>query len=500
MPGERNADRERCVKALNKIAASIGVERTSNNAGKAKVEELIERVRQKVEKSGWTSEADEDVWEQTTVAYHGTWSQQCAEVHAEASEDPEVEWKFMAFQATYNCTDGEWTSVDRRAQAALFDRFKTFALALGLFLEAVGISITLEWATKTMQHLHIHLYMHLKKAFHRRGRDALSRFAFETIHPHLEANRASGKCFLGAVRFGHFYVYVDKIGSVLSWSDFLPFQDYGVEGWWLDNLLKQGKLHRDVYLKWAAQVGVGFQRRLGDMMAADRYEKERAAEEAACSAAADLADSVLPLRSFQEVDRFLDFFSRGGRFFRRPMLAIIGGTNLGKSVLAADVLRRVGLLVDVPSFLEITVEQNPSLDFAEFDSRKHSGVLLDGVGDALILKSNRESLQWRAKLSKGGQSATNMYAYKYTLARRAIVATFDLSAKNLEQFEQDHWLSCDLNVIVLRLREKAYLEAVAPSVPEVPPFPLEDRPGKRRWLNSPARTALSTNACDQWGR
>ena len=486
MPSDRNLERERHVKALNKMAADIGVKRVPSNAGKAKLEELIEAVRHHVESHGWSTEADEDVFEQAVTAYLGTWPG--AELE-EAEKGEAKEWKFMAFQATYNCTVGEWTAVDQRQQEALFGRFKTFALALGLLFEAVGISITLEWATQAMQHLHIHLYMHLKKAFHRKGRDALSGFAFENIQPHLESNRASGKCFMGAVRFGHFYVFVDKIGSVLSWADFLPFQHYGVEGWWLDNLLKQGKLHRDNYLKWAARIGVGFQRRLGDVKAAERYEKEQAAEEAASLAAAALASSVLPLKPFQEVDRFLQFFARGGRFFRRPLLAIIGGTNLGKSVLAADVLRRVGLLVDAPDFLEITVEQNPCLDLADFDLRKHSGVLLDGVGDTLILKSNRESLQGRAKLSKGGQSATNMYAYRYTLARRAIVATFDLSAKNLEQFEQDHWLSCDLNVIVLRLQEKAYIDAVAPVVPEVPPFPLEVRPGKRRWLNSPLRSA-----------
>ena len=33
-----------------------------------------------------------------------------------------------------------------------------------------------------------------------------------------------------------------------------------------------------------------------------------------------------------------------------------------------------------------------------------------------------------------------VYSYKYTLARRAIVATFDLSAENLDLFESDHWL------------------------------------------------------------
>ena len=396
----------------------------------------------------------------------------------------------MAFQTTYNCCLGELTSTDAGVQAGLFGRIKSFALALGSKLRSTGVTVTLEWATKEMRHMHAHFYMHLRDSFHKKGRDALDVFMFEEISPHLEPNRASGKTFKGAVRFGHFYVYVDKIGSVASWANFLPFEDYGEEGWWLDNLLKQSKLTRDVYLKWAARVGVGFQRRLGDVKAAERYDKERAAENAAAAEAAVLESALLPVKSFPEVERFVASFGRSGRWFRRPVLAIIGGTNSGKSMLAASVLRRVGGMVGAPGFLEVTVEDNPSLDFADFDLRHHSGVLLDGVADAMILKANRESLQGRPKVSKGGQSATNMYAYKYTLARRAVVATFDLSAKNLEEFVKDHWLSCPLNVIVLRLTEKAYQEPLAAEVLQVSMDAQPEREKKRRWLGSPARPCV----------
>ena len=44
-----------------------------------------------------------------------------------------------------------------------------------------------------------------------------------------------------------------------------------------------------------------------------------------------------------------------------------------------------------------------------------------------------------------------MYAYKYTLSRRAIIATSDLSAENLQAFKEDHWLLCEKNVIVLQV-------------------------------------------------
>ena len=48
--------------------------------------------------------------------------------------------------------------------------------------------------------------------------------------------------------------------------------------------------------------------------------------------------------------------------------------------------------------------------------RKHAGVLFDGVGDLLLLRENRESLQGRPKVTKGARSATNIYAYAYTMA------------------------------------------------------------------------------------
>ena len=47
------------MKGMNKIAANIGVDRAATNAGKAKVEKMIEAVRQHVECSGKTrSEVD----------------------------------------------------------------------------------------------------------------------------------------------------------------------------------------------------------------------------------------------------------------------------------------------------------------------------------------------------------------------------------------------------------------------------------------------------------
>ena len=56
-----------------------------------------------------------------------------------------------------------------------------------------------------------------------------------------------------------------------------------------------------------------------------------------------------------------------------------------------------------------------------------------------------------------------MYAYPYTLCGRGVVATFDLSASNLDMFETDHWLSNEKNCLVLRLTRPAYVTPQRPA-------------------------------------
>ena len=92
----------------------------------------------------------------------------------------------------------------------------------------------------------------------------------------------------------------------------------------------------------------------------------------------------------------------------------------------------------MPGFLEVTVEGDSSLDLSEFSLADHAGVLLDGIGGVMMLKQHREALQGRAKKCRGGKSATMMYSHAFTLCRRAVVATLDLSAQNIHMLSTDH--------------------------------------------------------------
>ena len=105
----------------------------------------------------------------------------------------------------------------------------------------------------------------------------------------------------------------------------------------------------------------------------------------------------------------------------------------------------------------MTVEGDSSLDLSEFSLADHAGVLLDGIGDVMMLKAHREALQGCAKKCRGGKSATMMYSYALTLCRCAVVATFDLSARNLHMLSTDHWLADARHVVVLRLVEPGWV-------------------------------------------
>lgn len=439
-----------------------------------------------------------------TLAYDGTWTQEAPE--QVPHEEPGVsstsrEWKFHAAQLTYNSKEGEWALLDKATLQGLFERLVDFAQALGRSLNFDKISVTMEESTATQEHVHAHIYFNSETVYHRRS---LEPFTFEGIRPHVVPNRARGNAFAGAVRHGHFYVVAEKKGTLFTWTNFEPFAAYQVEAWWVDNLFKQEKLTREVYLSYAKRLGVGFARRLADVRAVERYEKEQAMHDIVRQEQEDLAQHILPMKTFPVVEEFLACFAGEPRH-RRPILAIVGGTNLGKSMLAANVIREVGKLVGPSGVLEITVECNEHLDLVDFDPRDHAGVILDGVGDAMILKKNREALQGRAKLTKGGQSATNMYSYVYTFCKRAVVATFDLSAQNLEAFKTDHWLSNHKNVLLLELCEKAFVEPEVESVPvpnfaststALAPSPASsgESPRKRRWTNSPAATRVEGQA------
>ena len=80
-----------------------------------------------------------------------------------------------------------------------------------------------------------------------------------------------------------------------------------------------------------------------------------------------------------------------------------------------------------------------------------------------------------------------MYAYDFTLCRRAVIITMDLSASNLHLFDVDHWLSDKKNCLLLRLDAPAWQD---PGLP--PSSALDGRAAMAAWSVSDLAAWLSS--------
>jgi hypothetical protein len=291
-------------------------------------------------------------------------------------------------------------------------------------------------------------------------------FVFEGCRPRVDTCSVRNPlAFKVAAHHGLWYVNVHKKGSVKEATNYPPWRAFFPKKEWLVALWAQRKLDHDEFEKLSVQFRDGHAVRMQELAAVRRSERADAVRRLVEEESAHVARVPPRFKVFAEVDNFIRCFEPKVFLDRRPIFVIIGATNLGKSILAVDILRRVGLLLGLASFKEITVEGDSALDLSEFDVARDAGVNLDGVGDAAFLHYHRESLQGRAKESRGGRSTTMMYAYPYTLCRRAVVATMDLSAANLELFETHHWLSDTRNVIPFRLTESVFESTPAAAAP-----------------------------------
>jgi len=387
--------------------------------------------------------------------------------------------KSKAFMLTYNnraFSPGTWTE------------FLPWVVARANELGALRWAACLEKseharAGRDVYHTHAYLWWTDGKDIFRRNTDD---FLFQGVRARVDVcncGAAKARSLPQAATHGLWYVAIKKEGTLFAEANFHMWRDYDPKPEWLRSLWGARKLSHSAYEEHSRRLRVGYADRKRDLTELLADERQDALRDHVSTAMSNLQASGVfrPMRPFPQVESFVESF-RSTKNLRRPILAIVGGTNLGKSILVANVLKGVGDLLGVPSFLEVTVEGDSFLDLTDFDVRFHAGVLLDGIGDASVLKANREVLQGRPKLCKAGRSPTMRFSTAYSLHHRAVVATFDLSAANLHLFDSDHWLSNSKNVVCLRLTVPAWTTSSLSPPPS--PQPDERQEQMRTWSAS----------------
>jgi len=181
---ERKRDRVGPARILIGLAGKYKTARVPDNASRKKIKEMADGILAATSLSDDDRKATEEAfasyessWGVAPAAAAGGGADADAGTSSSAPPTNDKEWKFLAYQAIYNKSIGDWCSTDKNVLKSLFDRFVTHAQKLAVELHAAGTSVKMEESKKN--HVHIHLYQHLDKNFHHRGKDALHVFAFE---------------------------------------------------------------------------------------------------------------------------------------------------------------------------------------------------------------------------------------------------------------------------------------------------------------------------------
>ena len=144
--------------------------------------------------------------------------------------------------------------------------------------------------------------------------------------------------------------------------------------------------------------------------------------------------------------------------FRWKILVLCADSASGKSNFAEH-------LFDNPFI--VTVEGVQHLDLKGLRHDRHDGLVLDNVNSWGQLLQWRAVLQARNSKSKGGQSATNAYAYEQYLFSMAVVATIDLDTPDAYLVDdgspdKSNWLMRNCTVLRLRPGDAFYDKSLVP--------------------------------------
>ena len=230
-----------------------------------------------------------------------------------------------------------------------------------------------------------------------------------------------------------------------------------MKGQWVEDLWADGKLDHNTYQTLSLRVRKGHAARKRDLQAVMEDEASARVDAMIQAVGKDLEAIQAPFREFKEVENWEDSFLHLQH--RWKILVLNADTASGKSTYGEQ-------LFENPFC--ITVEDAQHLDLKGFDRDTNDGIVLDNVNTWKQLLSWRAVLQARNAKSKGGQSATNIYAYSAfrieanTMPHRGKV--FQSIVRVAWNFDLKHVSWCFKHGDVLKRRSFDNFEYVASSL------------------------------------
>jgi len=154
-------------------------------------------------------------------------------------------------------------------------------------------------------------------------------FVFQEVRPRVDTCTPTNSfAFRQAALHGLWYVTVSKRGTVAAAANREPWRDYTPAAPWLVSLWNAHKVTHDQFEMLSAQFRSGHAARMKDLAAVLRTERAAAvrAHVEREMRGLEAAPALLEPRTFDEVELFFSYFTRAAR--RRPMLVIVGATGI----------------------------------------------------------------------------------------------------------------------------------------------------------------------------
>ena len=332
---------------------------------------------------------------------------------------------------------------------------------------------TMETNKSGKHHLHLMLELTQRKKHYARC------YEFEKCCPNIRANDLMGDAWTGrrwrtSVDRGHFYVWANKIGTVLdsagnlcvagnyepAWTS--AADSYEVRAEWPEKLWKAYKMDDKVYFEeYLFRCKDKIQAKKRNFEAYRAWHNRTSLDNEIEQRTQRIRNNPSIYQPFEQVavaEELLGLLSK--ELMRFPVLVVHAPSFSGKSEWAASLFKH-------PLYLEIGALGLWPPGMKGLDRSVHDGLVLDDLRDLEFIHANQEKLQSKYDRpvtlfnTPGGELACTVDLY-----RLPIVFTINNSTKNLHFLETHDFCSKRTNVRVLCFRGRPGQSLVTETLPE----------------------------------
>ena len=342
-----------------------------------------------------------------------------------------------------------------RAFAARFAKFLEERIArLGFKFYSFVIEMSLH--AKEEGRLHLHAYWHSpqNQTESRVFAGTAHGWGFEGSMPILRTNTAKGRNVDRAINQGHYYCQCDKLGTVVSVTNYEKYVQYAVEQKWVMSLWQKRKLSHEKAKKEVIGARGHTKSYLQEIRTIEELEEAAEIENEKRMIDLLIGGHLKPFRWLPEVALWKLQYDREhemgmwGRTNRFKFLVLTGPSSLGKTMFAKSLFGQESTLV-VPS-QKVTIP-----DLHDFKRRKHKAIVFDEI-ESPCVAANKQIFQANSDVAILGQSPTGDYIYKRLLYGTAMILCTNTWMENIDRASsEEEWLLT--NAIVVECTEKLWV-------------------------------------------